>query len=211
MEEDGGAVLKLLRLLADDAEVDEIARTFRDSPALTCKLLVLVNSVAIATRQPIASVRHAVAMLGRTHLRRWLQLMLFMRGDARVHDDPLLEAVALRAGLVEHLAKAHPALAGARDAGEQGYMTGVLSLLDAVYDISMEDLATRLHLSAGVTGALTRREGPLGELLAIAERLERIELSALSRDLARLGIDEQKVRDAQRRALSWRAVRHGGA
>jgi len=50
--DDGGtALLRLMRQLMDDAEISDIERTFRSSPGLTYKLLLLVNSVAFAGRE----------------------------------------------------------------------------------------------------------------------------------------------------------------
>jgi len=40
-----------MRQLMDDAEISDIERTFRSSPGLTYKLLLLVNSVAFAGRE----------------------------------------------------------------------------------------------------------------------------------------------------------------
>ncbi|MBW4054076.1 MAG: HDOD domain-containing protein [Proteobacteria bacterium] len=71
-DDSGTHLLKLVRLLNEDADIDIIEQTFRGSPGLTYKLLLLVNSVATGIRIKVKNVRHAVATLGRQQLKRWL-------------------------------------------------------------------------------------------------------------------------------------------
>lgn len=204
--EGGATLIKLLRLLGDDADVREIELAFRESPGLTFKLLVLVNSVAFATRERISSVRQAITMLGRSQMRRWLQLALFASDDRRGLDDPLVDMAAVRATFMEHLAPLHPALARIRDAGEQAFMAGILSLLDRIFDISMPDLVARLNLSEDVARALATREGPMGQLLGVAELLEGLEVEEAGSRLAASGIAREEAFSALRHAYAWRTT-----
>ncbi|MFO0583530.1 MAG: EAL domain-containing protein [Anaeromyxobacter sp.] len=114
--EDGTLLLDLLRRLNAGAEVPELEETFRRSPGLTFKLLVLVNSVSVGVRERIGSIRQAITMLGRDQLRRWLQLALFATDEQRGLDDPLVELAAVRAALMEKLATglAWPAVEASR-------------------------------------------------------------------------------------------------
>jgi len=59
------------------------------------------------------------------------------------------------------------------DLVESAFLTGILSLLDALYEIPMENVVESLNLSNEVTSALLYREGELGTLLHLAERLEK--------------------------------------
>lgn len=52
-----------------DATGDELAAVILRDPTLTSKVLRLVNSAALAPRQPIRSLRHAIAYLGITQIR----------------------------------------------------------------------------------------------------------------------------------------------
>jgi len=204
LDEGGATLIKLLRILGEDADVREIELAFRESPGLTFKLLVLVNSVAFGTRERIASVRQAITMLGRAQMRRWLQLALFASDALRGLDDPLVDMAAVRATFMEHLAPLHPALAGTMDAGEQAFMAGILSLLDRIFDVSMPELVTRLNLSDTVARGLAAREGPLGELLGVAELLEGLEVEKAGSKLAAFGIAREEAFSALRHAYAWR-------
>jgi c-di-GMP-related signal transduction protein len=206
IDEDGATLLKLLQLLMDDADIQELEATFRGSPSLTYKLLMLVNSVAIGSRQRIASVRQAVAMLGRQQMRRWLQLALFGGGGGHGLDDPLLDAAAVRATFMEQLARRQPTLGAQAAAPDEAFMAGILSLLDALYEIAMADLVTSLRLSDAVAAALLRREGPFGDLLRLVERMERQEVDEALEEVEVLGLSREQVLEAQRAAFAWRSA-----
>jgi len=67
-----GVFFRLLQQLSSDAEIDQIEETFKLSPVLTYKLLLLVNSVAYGSREKIRTVRQAITRVGLQHLRRWV-------------------------------------------------------------------------------------------------------------------------------------------
>lgn len=200
---DGMVLLKLMRLLNDDAELHQIEEAFRSSPTLTYKLLLLVNSVAYPKRQKIRSVRHAIAMAGRKQIKRWIQLALFIAEDKRGIDNPLIDLGAVRAVFMEQLAELSPLFGGSVEAGEQAFMVGILSLLDALYDISMEQVATELALGPDVKAALVDRAGPFGILLHLAEAVEQADFDAAFSLIAALGIPEECVIQAQTCAYGW--------
>ena len=206
IDEGGATLLKLLRLLEEDADIQEIEAAFRGSPGLTYNLLMLVNSVACGLGQRIGTVRQAIAMLGRRQMRRWIQLALFgVHGEPGL-DDPLLDSAAVRATFMDQLARHHPTLGRLRDAPDEAFMVGILSLLDRLYDVTMEDLVTSLRLSATVGTALLRREGPLGELLSFVEQMERLEVDQMLDQVGALQITREQVLEAQWKAFAWRSA-----
>ena len=204
IDETAATLLKLLRMLMEDAEVEAVEEAFRESAGLTYKLLVLVNSVAFGSRERIGTVRQAITMLGRLQMRRWLQLALFASDNLAGLDDPLLEMAAVRAHFMEGLARRHPSLRRPGDASEQAFVVGILSLLDAIYDVSMEKLVDALHLSEAVRAALVARGGPLGELLTAVEAVERLEVEQAWQQLERLGIPQAQAIEAQWEAYAWK-------
>jgi len=203
--DDAGAhLLRLMRLLNEDAEIDSIEQAFRESPGLTYKLLLLVNSVSLGVRIKIQNVRHAVATLGRQQIKRWVQLALFASDDTSGLENPLVEMAAVRAAFMEQLASRMPQLSENRDAPDQAFMTGILSLLETIYNISMEEVLESLHLSDDVRGALTARSGIFGSLLHLAELVEQMEFRGATEQLEQLGLSQEEMLSAQVKAYSWR-------
>jgi c-di-GMP-related signal transduction protein len=204
MVDSGSTLLKLMRLLCEDAEQREIERTFRADPGLTYKLLLLVNSVGTGTRSKIDTVRHAIAILGRQQIKRWVQLALFAGDDQRGMENPLVDMAAVRAGFMENMAGCHPGLKGSHDSTEKAFMTGILSVLERVYDIPLDEVVRKLNLSDDVKDALVSRHGMLGNLLHVAELLEDMEFSQLGALLDEMGISLDDVLMSQKKAFVWR-------
>ncbi|HVP66041.1 MAG TPA: EAL domain-containing protein [Anaeromyxobacteraceae bacterium] len=197
-------VLHVLRLLAADANIDEIEGALRQGPTLVYKLLVLLNSVAFALRERVTTLRHAIAMLGRRQMQRWLQLALFASDDDRGLDNPVLDLAAVRASFMEQLARRLPAEASPPDGPEKAFMVGILSLMSAVYDVSVDELVRTLNLANEVSSALLSRQGVLGELLLAVEHVERGDHEGARPGIERLGVPWQQVMEAQWVAFAWR-------
>lgn len=206
MDESGAALMKLMRLLAEDAEMAEIEKTFRESPGLTYKLLLLVNSIGIGLRSRIETLRHALTILGRQQIQRWGQLALIAAGDGRgIKGNPLLDLAAVRAGFMEHMAICQGRADRNGTAAEKAFMTGILSILEKVYDISMDEVVASLSLSDDVAAALMERQGSLGRLLQVAELVERMEFTQLGPHLEEMNVTITDVIESQRKSFTWRA------
>lgn len=200
----GIAMMRLLQQLNENWDIDEVEDTFRENPSLTFNLLKLVNSVMIGLREKIKNIRHAIMILGINHLRRWIQLALFAGNDDRGLNSPLLEMAAVRGRLMELLMMQRTHLARTSDLVETAFLTGILSLLDALYETPMEHVVESLNLSDDMADALLRREGQLGALLLLAERLEKADFIKVQELLESLSISLDQLLEAQLDAFNWR-------
>jgi EAL and modified HD-GYP domain-containing signal transduction protein len=181
-----------------------VEETFRENPGLTFNLLKLVNSVMIGMREKIKNIRHAIMILGINHLRRWIQLALFAGKDDRGLNSPLLEMAAVRGRLMELLMMQKTGRDRTSDMVETAFLTGILSLLDALYETPMDHVVESLHLSDDVADALLRREGQLGSLLLLAEKLEKTDFAGVQEILDSLSINLEQLLAAQLDAFNWR-------
>jgi len=200
----GVAMMRLLQQLNEDWDINAIEDTFRENPSLTFNLLKLVNSVMIGLREKIKNIRHAIMILGINHLRRWVQLALFAGKDDRGLNSPLLEMAAVRGRLMELLMIQLTGLSRTSDLVETAFLTGILSLLDALYETPMEHIVESLNLSDDMAEALLQREGQLGMLLLLAEKLEKTDFDAVQEILDALSISLDQLLAAQLDAFNWR-------
>lgn len=199
------AMLKLLQQLAMDAPLTVIEQTFKENPALSYNLLRLVNSVGIGMREKIKTLRHAIVMLGVNHLRRWIQLSLFAGHDARSLNHPLLEMAAVRGRLMEILVRQKTRSELADEKAEAAFMVGILSLLDVLFETSMDEIIANLNLNDDVSSALLERRGTLGCLLSLAEKLERTEFDSVASLLNDCDVSLDQLLSAQLDAFNWRS------
>ena len=206
MENSVGTFFKLMQQLSCDADIDEIEQTFKQSPALTYKLLLLVNSVSFATLEKIRTVRHAITLIGIHQLNRWVQLALFADDGGTSMNSALLDMAAVRAAFMEELAKIKPQssrlLRSAQP--EEAFMVGTLSVLKDIYDVDMKTIVTHLNLSEELQEALISRDGDLGTLLCLAEMMELIDLDEAAVCLEKLDISLATVIACQKKAYNWR-------
>ena len=201
----GMAMLKLLQQLTMDASLNEIEQTFKENPSLSYNLLRLVNSVAMGMREKIKTLRHAILMLGTEHLRRWTQLSLFAGNDSRGLNNPMLEMAAVRGRLMEILVKQRNGSVVNDEQSEAAFMTGILSLLEVLFETPMSEIISKLNLTDDVSNALLYRNGPLGSMLTLAEKLEVTDFDAVTPLLSECRVSLDQLLTAQLEAFNWRA------
>ena len=165
------SLMRLLGLVLEDAETSAIENAFKLEPGLTVNMLRLTNSVSCGLPVKITSLRHAITILGRRQLQRWLQLLTFStpRGAAQ-GINPLLQLAATRGRLMELLAER--ARGKTREFTEQAFMVGIISLLPALLGVTMDELLEQLPVVPRVKQALASHGGAHGELLHLVEATE---------------------------------------
>lgn len=196
------SLMKLMGLLLGDADTAELETALKPEPGLTVNLLRMTNSVGCGSREKITSLRHAITVLGRRQLQRWLQLLVFSAGDKNGTSSPLLLLAATRGRLMELLAEElRPNDKGLAD---QAFMAGIMSLMPALVGQSISEIVNPLGLASSVRDALCDGTGMLGDMLQLAESSESGDLIKLTEHLARLpGINPKALNRAQTQALLW--------
>ncbi|MES2351420.1 MAG: EAL domain-containing protein [Pseudomonadota bacterium] len=168
------AVMELMTLVTSEADNQDIERAIKRDVSLALNLLRLVNTPAVGARQRIDSLSQAVTILGRRQLQRWLQIMLYAEPSKRGHSmTPLLMLATTRGRLLELLAgKLRPSHRGVADTA---FTVGIMSLMDTLFGIPMSEILAQIPVNEEVSEALLYRGGFFGDLLKLAECIERIE------------------------------------
>jgi len=199
------ALMRLMGVVLADGDTAELERLFKQEPGLTVNLLRLTNSVACGVRTHITSLRHAITVLGRRQLQRWLQLLLFAC-QHKPTSNPLLQLAATRGRLMELLADK---LRGRTpELPEQAFMTGIMSLMPALLGQPIDDILGQLPVPPAMVQALTAdseaRPGLLGRLLMLAEAGESGDVARIEALLEALpGLSTAGLNDALAQALAW--------
>ena len=196
------SLMKLMGLLLGDADTAELEAALKPEPGLTVNLLRMTNSVGAGCSETITSLRHAITVLGRRQLQRWLQLLVFASGSQAGSTNPLLMMAATRGRLMELLAG--ELRSGDAAFSDQAFMVGIMSLMPALVGQPIADIVAPLGLSAPVRDALCEQAGALGQLLQVAEASEGGDLDLLGDRLAALpGLGPKALNRAQTQALQW--------
>lgn len=197
------SLLKLLTLVMGDSDIDEIEKEFKHQPGLSYNLMRMVNSVASGLPQKINSIKHAIMILGRKQLQRWIQLLLYTAdrsGDSM--SNALMQTAATRGKLMELIATAERP--HDKNHQERAFMVGILSLLDVLLGIEMQQIVDKLGIPDDMSQALMTREGRLGQELKLVEANEKGEITVTQSLLTGLGfLSLSELADIEMQAIGW--------
>jgi c-di-GMP-related signal transduction protein len=196
------SLMRLLGLVLEDAETTQLENVLKPEPGLTINLMRLTNSAATGLRTKITSIRHAITVLGRRQLQRWLQLLLYTNPSGNRVVSPLLQLAASRGRLMELLAaKLHP---GRGDFEDTAFMTGIMSLMPTLMSVSLEEILRGIEIPGSVRSALETHDGELGTMLKLTEALEADDGGTCS-DIAQQlpGLDVWTINTCLAQALAW--------
>ncbi|HTH95700.1 MAG TPA: EAL domain-containing protein [Rhodocyclaceae bacterium] len=195
------ALLKLMAMVLQDVETRELENAIKQQPGLAFNLLRLTNSVAMGLRLNVTSLRHAITILGRRQLQRWLQLAIYSNPNSSSFPSPLMHLAATRGRLIELLAAS--TRPNDHTFQDHGFLTGIMSLMPSLLGVPMQQVLKGLSLDTGVIDALTEHNGELGLLLSLAESLEQDNIVVTRLLAQRLGLSPGVVNNQLAHALAW--------
>ncbi len=197
-------LMRVIGQLMSDVELVEIERSFKGNPQLTLGLLRLVNSVGMGLRSKVGTLHQALVVLGRRQLQRWVQLLLYSQNGSDATTSPLMQLAATRAKTMEVLSQRHPDRSHhGEEPRDRAFMTGVLSLVDALLGMEMKEVIGQLGLIDEVKDAVLLREGFLGQLLTLVEKAESDDFAAVATLLDQLGLTLADLNQASLEAMQW--------
>ncbi len=191
-------VLDILNKVSSDADNDEIERVFKREVTLTFKLLRYINSIGFGLSCEITSINHALMILGRKQLYRWLTLLLINASDTPT-SPALIKTAITRGRFIELLGKNY---VDKKD-WDSLFVLGVFSLLDVIIRAPMEDVLDKVHLSEPINDALLHKTGLLSPFLQLAEACEEYEDDKMIALSNAFSFDPKVVNNCHIAALAW--------
>ncbi len=178
--------LTMILLLSDlnntAIEIDKLTETISNDVSLCYKILRYINSAHYALPRNVSSIREAITYVGMNELRHWASLMTMSNLSAQsTQSGEMMQQTIIRANMCEQIAE-H---LGVSDT-QVYFSVGLLSMLDALLGLPMEEVLLTLPLSTDMKDALANFEGDVGQVLKCAiayenadwEEANRIDLSA---------------------------------
>ena len=173
------AVLRLYNILMEDRSIDEAADEFEKNPEITVQLLQFINSAAFHFKKKISSIHHVIVLIGRIELAKWLMLMIYSKSVAsNIEISPLMLMVKNRTELMERILKEIRPDAGSNMLGE-AYLVGVLSLMDTLFSMPLEEILNNINISDEVKNALLDDEGTFGDIYKVVRSVEDMNINAI--------------------------------
>jgi c-di-GMP phosphodiesterase len=199
------AIMHLMSLIIADADIPLIESAIKHDASLGLGLLRLVNTPGIGGGQRIDSIGQALVGMGRLQLQRWLQILLYAdpAKSRNLMLSPLLMLATTRGKLLELMAqKLQP---GNRSVADKAFTVGIMSLMDTLFALPMDKILEQMPVAEEVANALLYRKGNFGDMLKLAEYIERIESAAplLVPTLKKLHLSIEELNALQLAAFEW--------
>jgi c-di-GMP-related signal transduction protein len=197
--------LNYLRVLraANRSELDrdEIAHCIKSEASLSYRLLRYLNSPAFFLVAEVRSIPHALMMLGEKGIRRWVSLVaIACMGDDKPQELLLLPLV--RARFCELLAP----LAEQDGVANDLFLMGLLSAIDAILDMRMEDVLKEITIRSEIRDALLGASNTLRDVFEVVFSYERGEWDEFEKTAARVQVPTGVVSDLYVQSMEWAAA-----
>lgn len=158
---------QMLNLMAETFNTpinfDAIAEIISHDVNLSVGLLKMVNNVATGTRVEIKSLKQAAAYLGEEKLKQFVTILALSQLTSEATEEAAKQAL-ITAKLMASIASSQPAF---KEINDLAFITGLLSFIDVILGMPIEDAVKRLPLDDAINRALVEYSGLLGELLVL--------------------------------------------
>jgi EAL and modified HD-GYP domain-containing signal transduction protein len=186
------AILQLLAVIHKaDTSTKELEEHITRDVTLSYKLLKLINAPFFGVAREVESVKHAIVLLGRDEIRKWVSLLV-LRG---LSDEPvaMIETAMLRAKYCELLASK------AKLPQDSYFTVGMFSALDMLMQQPLGSILAKLPLNDAVNDAILQHKGSMGRALSCALAVENAQWSAIAFET----LDPDDMLNAYREAIQW--------
>ncbi|MBU1567036.1 MAG: HDOD domain-containing protein [Proteobacteria bacterium] len=193
--------MRILTALNDpDLDTEKIIETVKVDPAITYRLLRLLNSAAFGFSMKIDSIRHAVTLLGNNRMRYWLRMIVLSDLVAPGKPQELLLLALSRGRFFEELA-----LAGKCPTipHEKMFLFGMLSLIDVMLDMPFVKILDKLPISDSLKEGYTNADSPIAGYIHLAKAIELGDIEEFARFCTLLNLPKNSVAEASLKAGEW--------
>jgi EAL and modified HD-GYP domain-containing signal transduction protein len=186
------AAIRLLTIINDpDVEMEKLAKTISLDVTLSYKLLHYINSAFFSLPGKISSIQHAISYLGLKEIKRWSNILTL----ASLSNKPaaVLQNSLIRGKMCEELG----VLIGEKS--EQFFLIGILSSLDSILDIPLEEALQQLPLANEIKSAILHKQGLTGEALECVMNYEMWNISGMNFR----NVDPEIISEAYYKSIAW--------
>ncbi|MBN2712275.1 MAG: HDOD domain-containing protein [Planctomycetes bacterium] len=171
-----------------DIDFKQLEEVVKQDVGLTYRLLKYINSSYFGVRGKVHSIKQALVLLGLKNVRRWTTLIAIECMTEGKPSELMLESL-IRAKFCELLK--HPLCLNEQE--DDLFLLGMLSLLDAILDMSMADILDEIPLNDTMRYALLGGENELRLALDVASSYQHADWYVFAALRDRLGFNEEQI------------------
>ncbi|WP_415903435.1 EAL and HDOD domain-containing protein [Neptuniibacter sp. QD29_5] len=186
------ALMQLIQeLQSSKATPEKLEELIIRDPALTYKLLRIVNSAGYSLVRQVESVAEAIVLLGLEQVKKWATLIAMSSNQDK--PEELSRSLLVRGRMCEEIAQAQK-----KSNYGSYFMAGMMSGLHALLDIERETMLEQVPLGDDIKNAVSLGQGEIGQILRNVVNYENGDWDLLPMDL-----DGTLYDQAYRASLEW--------
>jgi EAL and modified HD-GYP domain-containing signal transduction protein len=181
-----------------DLDLNNITKVFERDVSLSYKLLRYANSAIFKRRNEISTIKQALVILGSGELKRFIGLMFAVTANPNKPSE-LINLAMTRAKfceLVVHNSNLQLDISIA-------FLTGLLSMIDAILDEEMATVLEKLPLSQEIKDPLLTEKGLMAAIIKLIELIEQAKWDKTNIVIEKLKLDKDKVVEYYNQSLAW--------
>lgn len=187
-------VMELYTLLQDDAPMEEICDSFRYQSILTLQLLQFLKSVHPEHIEGSMSIREIVERFGKHPLMQWLLLIIYSKSGTKAIDEKNPHSVFAQNRIERMIALLEKiTVEPTPHQIQQIEMIALLSLLEGLMNVPLDNLLQILHPNQEIEDALLTHTGMLGRIYAATLKLEIGDINSAAILLKNFGISPDNL------------------
>lgn len=180
-------------------DIKRLEELIKQDVSISYKLLKYLNSAYYSRLQPVTSIRQAIAYLGERETRLFVSLIATTQISAS-KPEVLIRTSCIRARFLELIAKEQ------RKEPDIYFLLGLLSLLDAMLDMPMQELMKQIPIAPEINHALINHEGELSLYLHLVETYEAGRWSELDMAMELVGLRGTTIVNHYLEAVNWSSM-----
>jgi c-di-GMP phosphodiesterase len=186
------AAIKLLTLINNpDVEFADLTKAISQDVGLSYKLLHYINSAFFTLPSKMESIQRAISYLGLKEVKRWSNILTLAALSSK--PEAALQNALIRGKMCEEIGK----LIGEK--ADHFFLIGILSSLDTILDIPLEEALQQLPLADDIVSAILNKQGSPGEALECIINYEQWNLTGMH--FKNLG--QSQISEAYFKSITW--------
>jgi len=178
-----------------EIDLRELEKLLKQEASISYRLLRYLNSPVFGFALEIKSIRHAMAILGEREMRRWIRLIVAV-GAAEQRCSELVLMGLARARFCELLSTR-------MQSDSDLFLMGLLSIMDAILEVSMDVLLEQLPVDHATKTVLLGQKSSLRPLYLLMLAQESGEWSQSSKLAKQLKLHDEEVASTWFQSMRW--------
>lgn len=136
--------------------------------SLTARVLKMANGICKSAKVKISTISQAVIYLGEDVIRQFIMVLVL----SELGSDKPSELTKLGLTRAKFISEMLTFIEHDKELINTGYLVGLVSVLDAILNKTVEEICHEFTLSHVCEGALLNFNGPIGHMLALVKAIE---------------------------------------